>query len=69
MQNYMHSYPSNSTKFMLFTALLGYLSQLDNYCWGSVPYSLHQKKVSTCSKAKYSKNRVSTEKVGGASHP
>ncbi len=26
------------TDFMLFTAMLGYLSQLDNYCWGSVPY-------------------------------
>ena len=26
------------TEFMLFTALLGYLFQLDNYCWGSVPY-------------------------------
>ena len=32
-------------------------------------YSLHQKKVSTCDKAKYSKTRVSTGKVGGASHP
>ena len=31
------------TDFMLFTAMLGYLSQLDNYCWGSVPYiELHK---------------------------
>ncbi len=26
-----------------FLSLLGYLSQLDNYCWGSVPYiELHK---------------------------
>ncbi len=31
------------TEFMLFTALLGYLSQLDKYCWGSVTYiELHK---------------------------
>ncbi len=31
------------TDFMLLTALFGYLSQLDNYCWGSVSYiELHK---------------------------
>ncbi len=32
-------------------------------------YSLHQKKVHTCGKAKYSKPRGATGKVGGATHP
>ncbi len=37
-------------------------------CRFLIDYSLHQKKVSTCGKAEYSKTRVSTGKVGGASH-
>ncbi len=32
-------------------------------------YSLHQKKVYTCGKAKYSKSREARGKVGGAPHP
>ena len=34
---------SHCTEFMFFTTLLGFLSQLDNYSWGSVPYiALHK---------------------------
>ncbi len=38
-------------------------------CWQFWAYSLHQKKVYTCGKAKYSKSRGARGKVGGRQHP